>query len=64
MSVQDPPSGLPDSPTYWFAVMELARERGFLERAAEAIRHLERLGISVRYDAAKGRRHEPEGALV
>jgi hypothetical protein len=37
------------APTYWFAVLEIARERGDFERAADAQRQLERLGIVVRY---------------
>jgi hypothetical protein len=38
-----------DAPTYWFAVLEIARERGDFERAAEAKRQLERLGVTVSY---------------
>ena len=44
-------------PTYWFAVLEIARERGDFERASEAKRQLERLGVRVSYDrprASKG----------
>jgi hypothetical protein len=37
-------------PTYWFAVMEIARERGDLDGAAEAKRQLQRLGVSVSYN--------------
>jgi hypothetical protein len=39
-----------DEPTYWFAVLEIARERGDFERAAEAVRELERLGVRVWYE--------------
>jgi hypothetical protein len=39
-----------DAPTYWFAVLEIARERGDFEWAAEAQRQLERLGVIVRFD--------------
>ena len=38
-----------DEPTYWFAVLEIARGRGDFERAAEAKRELERLGVRVSY---------------
>lgn len=48
-----------DAPTYWFAVLEIARERGDFSRAAEAQRQLERLGVRVRYGRrqAKGVAH-------
>jgi hypothetical protein len=46
-----------DEPTYWFVVLEIARERGDFARAAEAQRQLERLGVSVRY----GRPRQREG---
>jgi hypothetical protein len=39
-----------DSATYWFAVLEIARERGDFERAAEAQRQLRRLGVCVNYE--------------
>jgi hypothetical protein len=39
-----------DEPTYWFAVLEIARERGDFERAAEAKRQLRRLGVCVSYE--------------
>jgi hypothetical protein len=39
-----------DEPTYWFAVLEIARERGDFERAAEAKRQLRRLGVYVSYE--------------
>jgi len=38
-----------DEPTYWFAIMEIARERGDFERAAQAKSELARLGIRVSY---------------
>jgi hypothetical protein len=45
-------------PTYWFAVLEISRERHDHERAAEAIRELRRLGVQVRFtqrkEAARG----------
>jgi len=40
-----------DEPTYWFAVLEIARERHDVEREAEALRQLERLGVRVTYTA-------------
>jgi hypothetical protein len=46
-------------PTYWFAVLEIAREQGDFEQAAEAKRELRRLGISVSYRRPESRR---EGA--
>jgi hypothetical protein len=36
-------------PTYWFALLEIARESGDFENAAEAKRQLQRLGIRVSY---------------
>jgi hypothetical protein len=38
-----------EEPTYWFALLEIARERGDFEQAAEAKRQLQRLGVRVRY---------------
>lgn len=38
-----------DEPTYWFAVLEIAKERSDFERAVAAQRELKRLGITVRY---------------
>ena len=38
-----------ESPTAWFAVLERARMDGNHERAAQAIRELRRLGITVRF---------------
>jgi hypothetical protein len=42
-----------DAPTYWFAVLEIAREKGDYDRAAEAQRELARLGVQVRYQKPK-----------
>jgi hypothetical protein len=39
-----------EEPTYWFAVLEIAREQGDFERAAEAKRQLRRLGVYVSYE--------------
>ena len=38
-----------DSPTAWFAVLEVARREQDFERAAEAVRQLKRLGVIVRF---------------
>ena len=38
-----------EQPTYWFAILEIAREKGDFEQAAEAQRQLKRLGVHVRY---------------
>lgn len=38
-----------NSPTYWFVVLEIARERSDFEQAAEAQRELKRLGVKVTY---------------
>ncbi len=48
-----------NQPTYWFAILEIARERGNFEQAAEANRQLKRLGVCVRYDHTnrQGARH-------
>jgi hypothetical protein len=42
-------------PTYWFAVLEIAREQGDFERAAEAKRELQRLGVHVSYERPERR---------
>lgn len=38
-----------DEPTYWFAILDIAREKGDYGRAAEAQRELERLGVQVAF---------------
>ena len=38
-----------DQPSYWFAVLETAREQDDTEGAEEAERELKRLGVSVSY---------------
>lgn len=45
-----------DEPTYWFAVLEIARERGDFEGAAGAKHELQRLGIHVAYDRPQTRK--------
>lgn len=42
-----------NSPTYWFARLEIARERSDFEGAAEAQRELDRLGIHICYDSPR-----------
>jgi hypothetical protein len=39
-----------DQPTYWFALLEIARDVGDFEQAAEAQRQLKRLGVRVHYE--------------
>lgn len=39
-----------ESPMYWFAILEIARERGSFEQAAEARQQLKRLGVRVTYE--------------
>lgn len=39
-----------NEPTYWFAVLEIAREKGDFEGAAEAKQQLRRLGVCVNYE--------------
>lgn len=36
-------------PTYWFALLQIAREHGNFEQAAEAKRQLSRLGVLVTF---------------
>lgn len=44
----------------WFLELELARERQDFERAAQAKRELQRLGVDVRYRKRQGRREDNE----
>ena len=44
-----------DCATAWFAVLERARLDDNFERAAEAVRELKRLGVTVRMDRRGGR---------
>lgn len=39
-----------NEPTYWFVILEIARERGDFEGAAEAKQQLHRLGVCVSYE--------------
>jgi hypothetical protein len=45
-----------DTTTYWFVVLEIAREQGNFERAAEAQRQLRRLGVRVSYERSRTER--------
>lgn len=38
-----------NEPTYWFAILEISRERGDFRAAAEAQRQLHDLGVRVSY---------------
>ena len=49
--------GHQNAPVYWFALMEIARERGNFEQAAEAKRELQRLGVRVSYERPQGVAH-------
>jgi hypothetical protein len=42
-----------DIPTYWFALLEQARERGNYEAAARAQRELGRLGVRVKFNTRR-----------
>ena len=39
-----------ESPTAWFCLLEVARQRQDWERAQRALRELERLGVHVSFD--------------
>ena len=43
------PCDVCDEPTAWFVELEIARKRGDVERATQALRQLHRLGVSVEY---------------
>jgi len=45
----DPETNKPDSPVYWFVVLDIAVERGDLATAAEAVEKLKGHGVDVRY---------------
>ncbi len=53
MNQSQPRSHL-DQPTYWFAVLDMARERGDSDRVQEALRNLKRLGVKVTFKKQKG----------
>lgn len=46
-------------PVYWFAVLDMARERGEFDRAAKAQRELKRLGVVVRFLRVEHREATP-----
>ncbi len=56
MAHQSKPSPAIDSATAWFAVLEAAKLRNDFERAAEAIRQLRRLGVTVRFSQVSDER--------
>ena len=45
-----------DSPVVWFSVMEAESSRGNYERAAEAKRQLERLGVVIKLRGKTGKK--------
>ena len=45
-----------DSATAWLLELELSRSRGNFERAALALRELERLGVVVRFRGSTGKK--------
>jgi hypothetical protein len=50
------PPEVQEIPTYWFALMEAAKDRGDFEQAAHAKRELERLGVRVSYRPRRPRK--------
>ena len=50
-----------DEPAYWFGLLEIARERGDFERAAEAQRELRHLVVHCSWIVASRERKRPEG---
>jgi hypothetical protein len=42
-----------DAPTYWFAILEMSRERGDRKTATQARRELRRLGVSVSFSRTR-----------
>jgi hypothetical protein len=54
-----------DSPIYWFALLEAARQKHNFAAAAQAKDQLERLGVSVKYRRIKeAKRIDPERLLA
>jgi hypothetical protein len=53
MSINGSPLDHRKEPTYWFAVLEIAREQFDFEKAAEAKRELSRLGVQVSYEPSQ-----------
>ena len=45
-----------DQPTYWFAILDIACERGNFDRAEEAQRQLKRLGVKVSFASLRTQR--------
>lgn len=48
-TIKRPKTDYRNSPTAWFSMLEGAIDRSNFERAAEAVRQLDRLGVTVRY---------------
>jgi hypothetical protein len=59
-----PPRAAPvtNSPVYWFVVLEQAKQDFDFERAARALRELERLGVRVSYFRPRGPRKRSDYA--
>jgi hypothetical protein len=51
-----------NEPTYWFAILEIARERADYAQAAAALAELRRLGVSVSYKRQKRSEGAPANA--
>jgi hypothetical protein len=60
MAVTENSPEIRDSRVYWYVVLDQAHERGEYDRAAQAQRQLERLGVKVRYQR-QTRRGEADG---
>jgi hypothetical protein len=52
-----------DSPTYWFAILEMARERGRFQEAQHALDELRRLGVHVRFGRPRNPRPRSGGPI-
>ena len=52
-TLKEPPAE--DCATVWFARLEQAKETNDFESAADAVRELRRLGVTVKFDAAQRR---------
>jgi hypothetical protein len=59
LSTTTHPEKARDWPLWWFAGLEAAIERGDRAAAREALRHLNRLGIEVRFTLPPERKESP-----
>lgn len=50
------PTDLTNNPVLWFTTMQIEAERGNFDKAAQAKKELERLGVFVRFKAKKVQR--------